>query len=286
MRAVSRQQEQQAQTFRSLFQEAIKPYVSMPLMLSGGTDSMTNLAGILSLGYKPPHCYTFQVGNRESSDAKVSRSVCKYFDIPHTIVSIPQNEETLIADIRRVLPIVCRLRKIHIQCAHPFLYLAEAAFNDGYRDASFAMNADDLWGVSRFFSVGIKEHGEEWFTQKRREWLAWEGGSDISCIKTALSCGVQIYDSFRNPDLIDFLLSCKSYDIHIPVQKGLAIRAFPEFWKCGKWYRTNSPLQINSGLREWHDTLLQSKYNVSHAKAIIVIYRRLFSEIHQGVPNA
>ena len=38
-------------------------------------------------------------------------------------------------------------------------------------------------------------------------------------------------------------------------QKGIALRAFPEFWSRG-WYRRNSSLQVNSGVREWHDTLL------------------------------
>jgi asparagine synthetase B (glutamine-hydrolysing) len=275
MQVVARQK-QQAEAFRELFREAI-----LPLMFSGGVDSMTNLAAILSLGYKPPHCYTFRLGERDSTDVQVARHACTHFNISHTIVSIPQTEEVLLADICRVLRIIDKAKKTHVQCSQPFLYLAEVAKQDGYTEALIGMAADDLWGTARAIAAYIKIRGEEWCRDMRRYYISYVGGSDDSCAKTSLACGVQLHDPWRNPAIVDFLLACNWNDMHVPKPKALALRAFPEFWKCGVWYRRNSSLQVNSGVREWHDTLLQSKHNPTHAKAIIVIYRHMLAELHE-----
>jgi len=49
----------------------------------------------------------------------------------------------------------------------------------------------------------------------------------------------------------------------------------PEFWKQSEWYRTNEPLQVCSGIRERHDTLLNSPLNDCDAKNVLKIYNRL-----------
>lgn len=274
--AATRQQRQQAEQLRTLLLDALRPYIGMPLMLSGGVDSATNLAALLALGEPPPRCYTFQLGEIISSDLAVARAMCAHFNIPHTTVTIPQNEATLVADIRRVLPLICRLKKVHVQVAQCFLYLADAAVADGYTDATIAMAADDLWGTARAISAYVKTQGEEWCRAMRREYITYTGGSDESTSRAAQSRGLTLHEVWTYQPLVDFLLALDYADLHVPCAKGLALRAFPEFWRAGAWYRPNSSLQVNSGVREWHDTLLASPiYNPKHARAIIAVYREM-----------
>ena len=67
-------------------------------------------------------------------------------------------------------------------------------------------------------------------------------------------------------------------DINFPRQKGIALRAFPSFFKEAKW-RRNSPHQIDSGLRQLHDTLLSdTTLNTRQNKAVIAVYNNLKKE--------
>lgn len=274
--AATRQQRQHAEQFRATFLDAIRPYIGMPLLLSGGVDSATNLAALLALGEPPPRCYTFQLGEIISSDLAVARAMCAHFNVPHTTVRIPQNEATLIADIQRVLPLICRLKKVHVQVAQCFLYLADAVVADGARDATLAMAADDLWGSARAIAAYVKSQGEDWCRAMRREYITYTGGSDESTARVAKSRGLTLHEVWTYQPLVDFMLALDYADLHVPVAKGLALRAFPEFWTAGAWYRPNSSLQVNSGVREWHDTLLASPtYNPKRARAIIAVYREM-----------
>ena len=46
-----------------------------------------------------------------------------------------------------------------------------------------------------------------------------------------------------------------------------------------KLYRRPSPFQINSKVREWHDTLLNTNENINNNKRVTAIYNRYQKEI-------
>lgn len=255
----------------------------MPLFLSGGVDSASMLAAVLALGKKPPHVYTFRLGEVDSADAAVARKMCAHFAVPHTVVSIPYGEETLVRDIKRVLAITHNATKTHVQCSQPFLYLSEAAHGDGFTDAAFGMAAGELYGLTKGIAMHVRTRGEAWCREERRKHVKHPHLSDWNVVKTAAACGITLHDPYWHDALIEFMLACDYKDIHAPIQKSIALRAFAEFWSQGAWRRDNSSLQLNSGIREWHDTLLQSPLNTTHAKAVVAIYRRMLAQFEVNV---
>src|SRR5690606_20762498 len=111
-----------AATFRAAVIATLTPLPeTTPLLLSGGTDSATVLAGLLALGRRPD-CYTFRLGAHDTADVRVARSMAETFGLRHVVVTIPQDATTLLRDVRRVLRIIGTPRKVSVQCSHPFLY--------------------------------------------------------------------------------------------------------------------------------------------------------------------
>ena len=90
--------------------------------------------------------------------------------------------------------------------------------------------------------------------------------------------GVELSEPYRNQNLINYQITLDMADINFPRQKGIALRAFPSFFKEAKW-RRNSPHQIDSGLRQLHDTLLSdTTLNTRQNKAVIAVYNNLKKE--------
>lgn len=54
--------------------------------------------------------------------------------------------------------------------------------------------------------------------------------------------------------------------------KMIDVKAFEDFYGSGAWYRKNSNLQCNSGIREYHDLLLRTELNKRKSKNVVAIY--------------
>lgn len=264
------------QTFRKLFLAATEELPDAPVFLSGGVDSATVLAAALALGRRP-HCYTFNFGEYLSSDAKVARSMAEAFNLPFTLVTVPRDPETMIADAKRVIRILQKSIKTHVQCSIPALYLAPAATRDGFKDAHCGMGPS--WGVGLHASMALHKQGKEAWTKYRIEDLHNPNASDWSIAKVMQAKGITVYQPWRCVPLADFMLSCTSHDLHSPKQKYIALAAFPEFWKRGAWYRQGLSLQVVSGIREAHDTLLNHPINRRKNRAIVGLYNDFLREM-------
>lgn len=274
-----------ANSFRERLLGILRPLdPGTPLLLSGGTDSATILAALLALD-RHPVCYSFRLGSFDSPDIRVARSMTATFGLEHRVVTIPRTPETLVADIRQILRIIpvdaASPRKTHVQCAHPFLYLAEAVAGDGFPAALSGLGADDLYGTGRRATQGYREQGEAWCRKFRTELANSPHVSDFAIRAVCAAYTLDLIQPYREPALRDFILATPYAELHQPVQKGIALRAFPEFWKRGTWYRRNQNLQVVSGIREWHDTLLSSPLNTRGAKVVTPIYRALLQELHR-----
>lgn len=264
-------------SFRRLMLESVeKCGASNPLFLSGGVDSATILAAQLELGAKPD-CYSFYLSPQKSNDVKVGAMMCEKFGLKHNISVIQRDESVLIGDVRSVIAHTGQTFKTHVQCSQPFLYMAEAMSEDGYSEALMGMAAGNLWGDGKEASFARQRGGDKGFEEYRRFCHLHPDNSENSVRKTAAAVGdIKISDPYQYEPLAEFMLNLKFEQLHKPKQKYLAVMAFPEFWKAGAWYRKNSNLQIESGLRQWHDTLLQSPLNENlKAKSVVAIYNAI-----------
>ncbi len=244
------------------------------ILLSGGVDSATILAGLLELKYAP-ELFTFYLAPKPSEDWNVANSMAKAFSLQLHTAIIPRDQGVLISDIRRLLPLVKKRFKTHIQCSQPFIYLSKLVIKQGVSFAFFGMAADDLWGSSKNTQICLSKEGEEAARTKRRSDLFNENVSDISVVNVSKHYGLTLVDPYRDYDLSRYMLSLNMKTLHSPKSKGIAIQAFPQFWKTGQWYRRNKSLQVISGIREWHDTLLKTEINRTQSKSIVGIYNHL-----------
>ena len=256
-----------------MFLGTLEGHEETPLYLSGGVDSGTVLAGLLALGVEPVS-YSFILGGRVHQDARVAAKMCADHGLEHRIVSIPRNEDQLVHDIRRtmreLMTVGYEIGKAKIQCVQPIIHLAERLVEDGYDEAYLSTGAVCL--DDRTVDVLLHQQGEEAAREYRTKKLLHDHGSATEAMKdVSKRLGVRLYEAYSVQPFADYALSLDMAELNWPVQKGIALRAFPDFWQKG-YYRTNSPLQVNSGVREWHDTLLKSEFNTRESESIVAIY--------------
>jgi asparagine synthetase B (glutamine-hydrolysing) len=263
----------QALEWRLRFLKAMAGLENVPLLLSGGTDSGTILAAQLALGGRPD-LYSFRIGDKDHEDVRVARLMAETFQLTLQVVDIPRTEEQLVADLAAVSRFVDRpIRKSHVQCAQPILHLSRRLQRDGHRRA--IAGTGGVVEDNRRCAVLLAREGEYAArTLRRKNLLELAGSATESMHRAAAACEVEMVEPFSSQPFADYSLSLDMADINRPKQKGIALRAFPEFWVSG-WYRPNSPLQVNSGIREWHDTLLSSSWNVDDNKDVAAVYRRM-----------
>lgn len=264
------------QRFRELMIEAVQNFgAEKPLLLSGGVDSATILAAQLSLGVKPD-CYTFYLQPARSNDSNVSSKMASVYGFRHRTIEMPRDDEKLIADVRAIIAQIGNSFKTHVQCSHPFLYLAPAVAADGHDAALMGMGAGSLWGDNKEAAFERGRSGDEGFREFRKMCHKHPENSEVSCAKVAANLGVKLSDPYHYEPLAQYMLELDFQHLHKPKQKYLAVAAFGEFWRQGAWYRKNSNLQIESGLRQWHDTLLQSPLNEKlQSKSVVAIYNAI-----------
>lgn len=249
-----------------------------PLALSGGVDSATLLAGSLALGRRPP-CYTFRLGDYDSPDVRVALSMADTCGVPLTVLSIPRTEDTLLADIREVIQLTGATRRTHVQTAQPFLRIARAVAADGHDALLAGVLADDLYGTGREAQFALRRGGESEARAYREQAFRGEGNSVHSIERATRAGGVRLLLPYRDDRLAALLLATDLRDLHRPIQKHIAVAAFPDFWHADGWYRRNSSLQVDSGVRAWHDTLLDSPLNTRGVRDVAALYRDLAKEM-------
>lgn len=250
-----------------------------PVVLqSGGLDSLTITAAHYALGRRP-RLVSFSIGGSDYPDLVRVRRVADRLDLELIIVNIERSERQLVEDVRRAVA-VGATNKTHVQCYQPIWHMADAI--------------DQMWGSSvvwmgtggvcldtRRCTIVWKQQGEEAARRIRRDAHVPGGspGSATSFMHRALvEHGHQVAEPYTHPSFAPFSLALDLSEINWPRQKGIAVRAFRSFFdETTAVPPRNNSLQVGSGVRGWHDTLLASPvYNPGgRHKAVAAIYRRM-----------
>jgi len=263
--------DEKARRWKELFIEALLPHKTQPLLFSGGMDSLTILAGLRELG-EAPHLYTYFIKGKPSKDLLSSQKNAQRLGLKLTVVEV--QPENLLSDVKELISFLPQVSKAAIQCGHPMKYLTQQIRDDGFLGA--LCGTVGIVEDNKKINLILSKTGEEGAREYRRKLFLKAGlGGTAGMRLVAKHYGIDLVEPFRNQNLIDYQLSLDMADLNFPRQKGIALRAFPSFFSEANW-RRNSPHQINSGIRELHDTLLTDPtLNTRQNKAVIAVYNNL-----------
>lgn len=248
---------------------------SSPILLSGGVDSTAILAAQLQLNERPA-IYTFRLKERESTDWRTSKQIAETFDLPFYSIEIPETE--LVADVKRVIVQIGSSRKVWVQCAYPFLYVLPKLQADIVTKVLWGVEAGSLLGDGRQAAVQAKQMTDE--EERAFRYAYWHSDrSERGVVPWASSYGIQMCDPYRDEALGEFLLSIPWRELQKPRPKEILQEAFPEMFSVVP-FRRHASYQINSGIRELHDTLLDDpELNPGGNQRVVAVYNRIQAEL-------
>ncbi|MEX0596219.1 MAG: asparagine synthase-related protein [Candidatus Paceibacterota bacterium] len=268
--------------FRELMLNSMSEGGCHPIFLSGGIDSATILAASLVLGWKPL-CITFHL-DEESDDARIAKSMAETFNCEIEVIKISSDIETLKRDVETIID-MGTIRKTYIQCMQPFLYMVPELKKRGYDTGYWGMGSGDLVGDSREAYFAHHRSVVEWNKKRRKDSYIIQNdpiktSDGWIMLKLKKYYDFNILDPYHNTPLKEYVLERTFEEIHKPKNKILHIDAFPHFWNTNKlWYRRHANMQINSGIREWHDNLLDlPQYKMLQSKSVTKIYNHMKKE--------
>jgi hypothetical protein len=231
------------------------------LLLSGGMDSSTLLAAMLRAGAWPL-CVSYHLAPTQSADFRSASALAAAHNVNLIPVILPRDPA-----IHRSLAIRAAehlskpFKKTHLQCGIPLVAMLDALEARGVMKKEAARRAIVLGtgGIvedNRKCAVLLAEKGERAARKLRRANLLGKGDSATEAMKRiARARGFRYAEPYSAEPLASFALSLDVAEINEPRQKGIALRAFPEFFAGKPVWRPNTSLQVNSGLRDYHDAI-------------------------------
>lgn len=269
---------------RNILNEDLSTYKNqkIALLFSGGMDSLSLLLSCLDVGVKP-HLYSFKLRNIESDDIKSARKIKDIFKLEYTEIVINQDISQLKEDIFTIVRMFRVKKKTQIQCIHPFMYIIPNIKEDVVISG---LCADDLYGTSRKMQeLGRKDN--DGFYMKRVEKHRDIEASSYKFIKELCEEYNKrfIAPYKQNDKLASCILSKNIKELHSPKQKNIMYESYKNEIDKYKLYRRNSNLQVNSGIREWHDVLLNTELNKNNHKSIVGIYNAVYKYYWENDKN-
>jgi asparagine synthetase B (glutamine-hydrolysing) len=258
--------------------ESIKDSKDVALLFSGGTDSLTCLFSLFEMDIKPT-LYTFYLEGKPNRDLEYSKKVAEFYSLEHTIIEIPYSLSKLEESVLYITENLPVDRKTNVQCVFPFLYVMPQV-KEKYVVSGLC--ADDLYGSAK--SVIIKaSKNKEVFDSIREKTRSSLNSSAYLPIKQFIeqTHGKVFITPYREQEVHDFFMEKSWAELNKPKQKQIAIDAFSSYFEEQDIYRKNSNLQVESGIREYHNELINSELNENNRRRVDEIYKDLIKGFHK-----
>lgn len=178
-------------------------------------------------------------------------------------------------DVFKIIKEYKTAKKTAVQCIHPFIYIMPTVKE---KDIISGLYADDLYGTSRKGNI-IGRRSKKEFDEYRRKQLAQKDYSCVYIKECARKYGKNLITPFVGGFTEEYLMSLDWKEMNGKRPKMIAVKAFEDYYMKNAWYRKNSNLQVNSGIREYHDLLLNTPMNKRKNKSVTGIY----NDILKGV---
>ncbi len=241
------------------------------IAFSGGTDSSCLLFSLLELGFRPT-LYTYVVTGYASNDLVRAQMVSKAFNLSLVISVIPDNIDSLVSDVRRIVSDGIR-GKVNIQCMHGHYYVAQ---NVKERLIFNGSGIDGLYGAYRTFAYDGSHKDKVVFDRVRRRKHLDNPNDDA--MEYQRDCyakfDVNVIYPYRQGNIIDFLMGLSWPQINKPSMKWIAVRDYQlEFGGLKGYYRPRGSQQIEAGIRTLHNRLLRTPLNAMGRRRVDEIYK-------------
>ena len=253
------------------------PQEEVAILFSGGLDSLSILLTLLDLGYKPT-LYTFYLEGLISKDLELSRRISQHHNVPLVEVEIKKDIELMVSQSKALIKKYGLTKKTQIQVMHPLSNVFPLIKEDY---VFTGIGADTLYGSARKFKKLI--HDEQAFYNARVEAIRKPESASYIYIKNAIEeMGKVCVSPYKqSEDIINYFLQLPVSEIRYGKQKKQTYEAFKQEIDELSLYRRNSSMQVNSGIREFHDELLKSEYNTGNYKSVVGIYNTFIREMEQ-----
>ncbi len=240
--------------------------------LSGGIDSTACLFALQELD-KDVRAYTFHIDGHESTDLRVSRDVCRTFNVPLTTVALPTDIGTIKQDTYAIVNGLGYTKKTNVECIWPFMYMLpeidEAQLVTG-------ACADGHFCISREAMLNVKGDVEK--MDQFRAGLF--GNPDYAQIRKVeqLAKQYEIHDvrvPFYNRRFVSMFMGTDWETINKPKQKQPILNAYPARFSKVRT-RTHTNLQTgDSKIQDQFMKLLNTDWNINDWKTPVGIYNAL-----------
>lgn len=242
------------------------------LFYSGGFESFTSLIACLDCNIVPT-LYTFYVKGTKSYDIAKARYDAKYFGCKLVEVEIPNDEETLIADVKSIIKKTSCSRKTVVQCMHPIYYTLDKITE---KNVMIGLERGQIWGLNRRGSIaGAK--GFEAFNEYRREVLKDDETNSTHYICEEISKEHNLIRLYDDDDVYDYFMSKDYNALNKPQPKQIILDGYADIIGKMDFVPKKANYQIEGGIRELHEILLKNKAlnpNNRH-KNVVGIYNNI-----------
>lgn len=244
------------------------------LLFSGGMDSLSLLLSCLDAGITP-HLYTFKLKNIESEDVVSSRRIAKILNLEYTEIEIEDNLNQLVNDVFYIIKKFKVKKKTQIQCIQPFMHIIPKIRENIILSG---LCADDIYGTSRKMQELGRKNGDDFFKKRLEKHDNIESSSYVFIKEICEDYDKKFIAPYKdNEILVKHILKCEFKKLHSPKQKNIMYEAYKKEIDKYRLYRRNVNLQVGSGIREWHNILLNTELNNKNYKSVVGIYNTIYN---------
>lgn len=249
------------------------------ILYSGGFESFSCLCLCLELGIKP-HLYTFYLEGVESHDIRKARIDAQVFNVPLTEVKIPSDYGRLKEDVFWIIDALKTTRKTVIQCVHPLLYALPLIKEEC---VVIGLERGRPWGLNqKGTTAGYK--GLEEFNKYRLFAIEEQKRNSIHYIVNMINKGHVCVRPYDDDDVNDWFMARTYKELNSPHAKQPILDEFAKEHKACVLTLKHASYQVESGLREFHNLLLDdAELNPNHQyKSVVGVYNNIQKLLNKG----
>lgn len=241
------------------------------LLLSGGVDSCSLLFALLELN-KNVHAYSFTLDDRESSDFKNAKEVCKIFNISFSPIYLPTDLGILQKDLLYLIKEFNLKKKTEIECSWAMMYAIKAIKE---KTIVAGLGADGHFCISKKGMIHYR-HTVEKMNEFRNGLFTNPNYSQKQIVsKMCAYHNKTINLPFLSANMVNLFKDTSWEEINKPKQKQPILDAFPESFSKVK-VRPHTNFQLgDSGIASQFEKILSTDWNLHNYKSVTGIYNSI-----------